>query len=162
MARHDWATAQTMGSPSSIRGRRLDRNDIGAGAPRFCAGTIAGGRRLPSPAKHLRTLIFFARQQPMQGTALTALLAVALAGCATPPGGASEMASTAPPTSGGFVSAVGTPFLWLVKFPACAAVAILTGPVVGASAVVDNDGGQETRHAARNTLHQTCGPPYTL
>lgn len=98
----------------------------------------------------------------MQGKALTVLFAVALAGCAMPPSDSSETASAVPARSSDFVSAVATPFLWLVKFPACAAVAVLTGPIVGASAVVDNDGGQETRHAARNTLHQTCGPPYTL
>ncbi len=97
----------------------------------------------------------------MQGKALTVLLAIVLAGCATPPSGSAETPS-APARSSDFVSAVATPFLWLVKFPACAAVAVLTGPIVGASAVIDNDGGQETRHAARNTLHQTCGPPYTL
>lgn len=89
----------------------------------------------------------------MQGKALTALLAVALAGCA-------PTTSESPPVD--FVSTVGTPFLWLVKIPACTAVAVLSGPIVGASAVVDNDGGTETRDAARNTLNQTCGPPYVL
>ena len=97
----------------------------------------------------------------MQGKALTALLAVALAGCAAAP---SEQppASSGVPARADFVSMVGTPFLWLVKIPACAAVAVLSGPIVGASAVVDNDGGKETRYAARNTLKRTCGPPYTL
>jgi hypothetical protein len=98
----------------------------------------------------------------MQGKALTALLAVALAGCTAAPSEPPPAASAVPPRSADFVSMVGTPFLWLVKVPACAAVAILAGPVVGASAVVDNDGGQETRHAARNTVKQTCGPPYTV
>jgi len=97
----------------------------------------------------------------MQGKALTALLAVALASCAAP-------SSDHPPSLSGvpaeadFVSTVGTPFLWLVKIPACAAVAVLSGPIVGASAVVDNDGGKETRDDARNTLSRTCGPPYVL
>jgi len=89
----------------------------------------------------------------MQGKALGALLALALAGCAAAPG-------ESPPPD--FVSMVGTPFLWVVKIPACAAVAVLSGPIVGASAVVDNDGGVEAGDAARNTLKQTCGPPYTL
>ncbi len=98
----------------------------------------------------------------MQGKAFAALLAAALAGCTSAPSEAPPAASAAPPQSADFVSTVATPFLWLVKIPACAAVAVLTGPIVGASAVVDNDGGRETRHAARNTLNRTCGPPYTL
>jgi hypothetical protein len=98
----------------------------------------------------------------MRGKVFVAQLAVALAGCMTTSSESPPSASAVPPRSADFVSTVGTPFLWLVKIPACATVAVLTGPIVGASAVLDNDGGQETRHAARNTLKQTCGPPYTL
>jgi hypothetical protein len=96
----------------------------------------------------------------MQSKAFGAFLSAALAGCATPP--SEPPSSVFPQRSDDFVSAAGTPFLLVLKVPACVAVAVLTGPVVAASALVDNDGGRETRHAARNTLRQTCGPPYTI
>ena len=98
----------------------------------------------------------------MQTKAFVALMAVALAGCSMANSESLPNTSAYPPRSADFVSTVATPFLLVLKVPACVASAALAGPFVGASALVDYDGGQEARHTARQTVKQTCGPPYAL
>jgi len=94
----------------------------------------------------------------MRNELLIALLALSLSGCAASP--PATTIADSPAKSDDFVSIVGTPFLLVLKVPACLASAVLSGPIVGASILLDNDQGREAKYMARETIKQTCGPPY--
>jgi hypothetical protein len=94
----------------------------------------------------------------MRIQAAAILLAGMAAGCAS-----------SPPAGGGFVSAVGTPFLVAFKIPACITTIALAGPLAGAAALIPENeplGGdgdrREILHDLDAGLNQNCGPPYVV
>jgi hypothetical protein len=101
-------------------------------------------------------------EAPMQNRLLAIVVAALLTGCAAEPTASLSRAGTPAQSSPDFVSAVGTPFLILLKIPACVATAVIAGPLVGASTLFDGDGGRDSRYTARQTLNRTCGPPYEM
>jgi hypothetical protein len=118
------------------------------------------GRCMSPPAKPFRPAFWdqcVIRQQNENSG-----LAVVLASCGTALSEPTPSTSVLPPRSEDFVSTFGTPFVLAFKLPACGATALASGPIAGASALVENDGGRETRHEIRETLRRLCGPPYVL
>jgi hypothetical protein len=95
----------------------------------------------------------------MRIQAASVLLAGMLAGCASSP----------PQTGGGFVSAVGTPFLVAFKIPVCITTVALAGPLAGAAALLPNGELLADQYGKRQILHdldaglnENCGPPYVI
>jgi hypothetical protein len=93
------------------------------------------------------------------------LLTIGLAGCSTPQGPQGG--------SGGFVSAVGTPFLIAMKIPVCVTSIAIGGPIAGASALTqptaeeitlyhNPDPPLQLRRDINDSLIANCGPPYII
>ena len=94
----------------------------------------------------------FAQRSGACGAAL--LLAMALGGCAAPPG---ERVS--------YVSAIGTPIYVVAKIPVCAATLVIAAPVAALQglAAPNSDGLQpDFRPGLDSGIQQNCGPPYIL
>jgi hypothetical protein len=102
----------------------------------------------------------------------SALLALALAGCSTAPGappvvsGGPAASMPAPPpryTAGDtFLSIIGTPFLIVLKIPACVLTAVIAAPVGAAATLADGELAWGTRRGLADGLEQNCGPPYAM
>lgn len=89
-------------------------------------------------------------------------LAAALFGCATeagPPG------QTPPPQGGAqLMSAVGTPFLILLKAPLCALTVLVVAPIAAVSEVADpySPEGHDYRQQLGSGIDQNCGAPWQV
>ena len=101
----------------------------------------------------------------MRVSGIGMLLAIGLAGCATPQDTQSG--------SGTFVSLIGTPFLVAFKIPVCATTIAISGPIAGASALAqpsaeevtlahDPDPRRQLQRALNDSLVENCGPPYVI
>jgi hypothetical protein len=93
------------------------------------------------------------------------LLTIGIAGCATPQYPQSG--------SGGFVSAVGTPFLIAFKIPVCVTSIAIGGPIAAASQLAqpgaeeitlahNPDPELQLRRDINDGLIANCGPPYII
>jgi len=93
----------------------------------------------------------------MRSAMAAAILALALAGCATSPG---------PPRGNGtFVDVIGTPLLIALKIPTCVASIVIAAPIAGASRLADPGDifyGPDLRRDLDDGLIQNCGPPYVV
>jgi len=99
------------------------------------------------------------------------LLAALLAGCAAPPtpaqpGPVALVPQPPPPpalpTSASADTVLGTPFLWAIKIPACAASLLVSGPTAAAYTLADQGAippEQDWREDVNRAVDTYCGPP---
>jgi len=110
---------------------------------------------------------------PMQHKHWVTVLAAAalLVGCASPPPPAqpSPVAlvpqpppAPAPPPSASADTVFGTPFLWAIKIPACAAALLVSGPTAAAYTLADQGRippEQDWHEDVNRAVDTYCGPP---
>ena len=101
----------------------------------------------------------------MRVIAMAALIALAVAGCAstsaTTGAGSSDPGAPARGPSGGdwALSVVGTPFLLVFRTAVCASSLVLAAPISAMLALADSPEGLDT---LSDGLAQNCGGPYVL
>ena len=98
----------------------------------------------------------------MKLTVAAAMVAVGLAGCATPPRDPSQPISAEVYDGGIALDVIGTPFFALAKATSCVATALMAAPTSAGLALTDRPQREWEREALQASTAENCGGPYWL